>query len=91
MCSSDLAAPSAPVAGERRLVVVLGDEDGAFAVDIDEARGVIAVPRSALRPTPDTVRQELLPVTEGLQTIEELAVTMLDRRALFERMTGALG
>lgn len=81
---------AAPAVVDRRLVVVVEDRDGAFAVEIDEARGVIAVPSAEIRATPDTVRQEVLPVTAGLQTIEDLDVTILDADALFERMMGAL-
>jgi chemotaxis-related protein WspD len=89
-----LSLPDAdgPIAGggARRLVVVVEDRDGAFAIEIDEARGVVAVPAVEIRATPDTVRQEVLPVTAGLQSIEDLDVTILDADALFERMMGAL-
>lgn len=81
---ADAAAPARP------LLVVVEDADGAFAIAVDEARGVVAVGRAEMRPTPDTVKEALVPVTEGLQAIEELEVTILDRDRLFERMMGTL-
>ena len=75
----------------RRLVAVVENKDGAVAIEIAEARGVVAVPATGVRATPDTVRQEVLPVTSGLQSIEGLEVTILDPDALFERMMRTLG
>jgi len=74
----------------RPVLVVVEDGDGAFALAVDEARGVIAVSRAGLRPPPDTVRKVLVPITEGLQGIEGRDVTVIARDGLFERMMGTL-
>lgn len=73
------------------LAVVLAEQDVATALLVDSARGVEGVRRSDTRPAPDTIRQTLRPVSEGLHLMGDRDVTLLDRVALAERIRGALG
>ncbi|MFO1539405.1 MAG: chemotaxis protein CheW [Chloroflexota bacterium] len=85
-----LGLPEPEVVPARPVLVVVEDRDGAFALAVDEALGVVAVSRAGLRPPPDTVRKVLVPITEGLQEIEGRDVTVIARDGLFERMMGTL-
>lgn len=78
-------------AGGPGLLVVLVDHDGTTALLVDAARGVEGIRRADTRPAPDTIRQTLLPVTEGLHAVADVEATILDRDALALRIRGALG
>ena len=82
---------SSPVARPATgLLVVLAERDGITALLVDAAEGVEGIRRTEMRRPPDTIGRTVAPVTEGLHTIGEGDVTLLDRELLALRLLTVL-